>query len=125
MKMLKIKLLTGRSGLDGSFAPGEKIDLPIREAISLIGSKQAVAVNKQAYQSALEQVKKQELEDKEKVVEINAIAKKEQLSAELSTLYSDVILKEAELNGVVLNDAQILEMVEELKKRILPLKTGE
>jgi len=118
MKELKVKLLTGRSGTDGSHVPGEKIDLPVREALSLIGSDQAEPVNKQAYQLALKTVQEKETEDKEKQAGINAITQKEQLESKLHSLYEEVVLTEAELNGVVLDGEQVLEMVEELKKRI-------
>lgn len=121
MKTLKVKLLTGRSGADGSHVPGDKLDLPVNEAVSLIASGQAEPTNKQAYESALEDIQVKQLEDEESEAEVKAILEKEQLEAELNTLYNDVVLKEAELNGVVLDGEQILEMVEDLKKRILPV----
>jgi len=121
MKTLKVKLLTGRSGVDGSYLPGDKLDLPVGEALSLIATNQAEATNKQAYEAARKAAQEKQLQNEELEAEINAIAKKEQLESELNTLYNDVVLKEAELNGVVLNGEQILEMVEELKKRILPV----
>jgi len=121
MKTLKVKLLTGRSGADGSHVPGDKLDLPVNEAVSLIVSGQAEPTNKQAYESALKDMKVKQLEDEESEAEVKAILEKEQLEAELNTLYNDVVLKEAELNGVVLDGEQILEMVEDLKKRILPV----
>lgn len=121
MKTLKVKLLTGRSGADGSHVPGDKIDLPAKEAISLILSNQAEPVNKKAYEAALADQQKVKFEDEEKQAEAKSILEKEKLETELNGLYNDVVLKEAELNGVVLNGEQILEMVEELKKRILPI----
>lgn len=120
MKTLKVKLLTGRSGADGSHVPGDKLDLPVNEAVSLIASGQAEPTNKQAYESALEDIQVKQLEDEESEAEVKAILEKEQLEAELNTLYNDVVLKEAELNGVVLDGEQILEMVEDLKKESYP-----
>ena len=111
MKQLKVKLLTGRSSSEGSNSPGDKIDLPLNEAVSLIGSGQAEAVNKQAYESALKNIEAKKLEDEEQEVKVNAILQKETLELELRELYRAVAVKSAELNGVILNEEEIEQFV--------------
>ena len=81
-------------------------------------------VNKKAYARKLEEHQNKLKKSADAAVEANAILKKDRLETELNGLYNDVVLKEAELNGVVLDGEQILEMVEELKKRVLPINDG-
>lgn len=40
---MKVKLLVGRSGMDGSNVAGDVIDVPEREAVALVVSQQATA----------------------------------------------------------------------------------
>ncbi|MCD6433704.1 MAG: hypothetical protein J7L21_06645 [Sulfurimonas sp.] len=111
MKKLKVKLLTGRSSTEGSNSPGDKIDLPINEAVSLVSSGQAEAVNKQAYEAALKSIEAKKLEDEEQEVKVNAILQKETLELELRELYRAVAVKSSELNGVILNEDEIEQFV--------------
>lgn len=113
MGKLKVKLLTGRSGTDGSFVPGDKIDLPLKEALLLIEKEQAEPVTKKAYEAALEKQKKQDDDDAQREAELKAVLEKESLQLELSDLYRQVALKVAEIEGIVLNDEEITAFVDE------------
>jgi len=121
MSKLKLKLLTGRSGPDGSHAPGDKIDLPVKEAIALIDSNQAEPINKKSYDIAKKKLQSIEDEERVKEAEANAILKKESLELELRELYEKVALKVAEIEGIVLSDDEIKAFVDE-KMQGEPLK---
>ena len=121
MSTLKLKLLTGRSGPDGSHAPGETIAVPVKEAISLIDSLQAQPMNKKSYEIAKKKLQSIEDEAKAKEAEANAILKAETLELELRELYSKVALKVAEIEGIVLSDDEVQAFVDE-KMQGEPLK---
>ncbi|WP_345993758.1 hypothetical protein [Sulfurimonas sp. HSL-1716] len=112
MKKLQIKLLTGRSGPDGSHAPGDKITVSIKEAINLINSNQAEPVNIPAYEDAVFKLDEQIKVDREREAKANAIRYKEMLELELKDLYRQVALKTAEIEGVVLTDEEIESFVD-------------
>lgn len=113
MNKLKIKLLTGRSGSDGSNIPGDKIDVPIREAIALIQTDQAEPTNKKAYEAALKSIEEERELEAEKEAEVNAVVKKETLALELRELYRQVALKVAEIEGIIFSDEEIESFIEE------------
>lgn len=112
MKTLKVKLLTGRVDSEGSYAPGASIDVPTREAISLVESEQAIPLNKKAYEAAFKDIEALKLEDEERDAKANAIMKKESLELELKALYRDVALKTAEIEGVVLTEDEIEHFIQ-------------
>lgn len=124
MSKLKVKLLTGRSGDDGSFVPGDKIDLPLKEALILIEKGQAEPVVKKAYEAALAKKKEQDDADSQKEAELNAALKKEALELELRELYRQVALKVAAIEGIILSDEEITAFVDE-KMQGESLKKGE
>lgn len=124
MSKLKVKLLTGRSGDDGSFVPGDKTDLPLKEALILIEKGQAEPVVKKAYEAALAKQKEQDDADAQKEAELNAALKKETLELELRELYRQVALKVAEIEGIILSDEEITAFVDE-KMQGEALKKGE
>lgn len=107
MSKLKIKLLTGRSGTEGSNIPGDTIEVGLREAITLIGSDQAEPINKAAYAKALKAIEDENLQRAEREAEINAVMHKETLELELKDLYRQVALKTAEIEGVILSDEEV------------------
>lgn len=107
MSKLQIKLLTGRSGSDGSHMPGDKIEVGLREAITLINSHQAEPVNKAAYEKALKTIEDENIKKDEREAEINAVMHKEILELELKDLYRQVALKTAEIEGVILTDEEV------------------
>lgn len=111
-EILKVKLLTGRSGDDGSHSPGETIDLPAKEAISLIHSEQAVPTNKKAYEQALASIEQTNRVEAEKEAQVTAIIEKESLTLELIDLYRQVARKEAQIEGVILTDEEVEAFVE-------------
>lgn len=116
MNTLKLKLLTGRSGDDGSYSPGDTIDLPIKEALALIDSDQALPTNKKAYEAAIAIIKAQKTADAEQEAQIAAILEKDTLTAELRDLYAQVARKVAQIEGVVLSDEEVEEFVEKSMK---------
>lgn len=107
MSKLKIKLLTGRSGIEGSNIPGDTIEVGLREAITLIQSNQAEPKNQDAYKKAIKAIEDENLKTAEREAEINAVMHKETLELELKDLYRQVALKTAEIEGVILTDEEI------------------
>ena len=67
-----------------------------------------------AFTTELEAFKKEALEDEAKV---KSILEKSKIQNELNELYLATILKEAELDGEVLSDDEILAAVESIAKR--------
>ncbi|MHB8100374.1 MAG: hypothetical protein ACYDD5_12390 [Sulfuricurvum sp.] len=112
MMTLKLKLLTGRSGDDGSYSPGDQIELPIREAIALVESDQAVPTNKKEYEKALATIDQIKRDDDEKEAQATAILEKNTLVSELRDLYAQVALKAAQIEGVVFTDEEVEAFVE-------------
>lgn len=109
---LKLILLTGRSGDDGSYSPGDPITLPIREAIALVESDQAKPTNKKEYEKALDILAQIKNDDDEREAQATAILEKEVLTGELRDLYAQVALKAAQIEGVVLTDEEVEAFVE-------------
>lgn len=116
MNTLKIKLLTGRSGDDGSYLPGESIELPIKEALTLIDSDQALPTNKKAYEAAILKLETQKNTEAEKEAQRTAVLEKETLASELHDLYAQVARKVAQIEGVILTDEEVEEFVEKSMK---------
>jgi hypothetical protein len=111
MSKIKIKLLTGRSGPEGSYIPGDTIEVGFREAVALVESNQAEATNKAAYTKALASLADEKTKADEREAEINAVMHKETLELELKELYKNVALKTAEIEGVILTDEEIESFV--------------
>jgi hypothetical protein len=111
MSKIKIKLLTGRSGPEGSSIPGDTIEVGFREAVALVESNQAEATNKAAYTKALASLADEKTKADEREAEINAVMHKETLELELKELYKNVALKTAEIEGVILTDEEIESFV--------------
>ena len=117
---MKVILLQHLSGAK-TYAPGDSVEVSEKEASSMIKKGIAKLKTQNETNEFFAKITKDEESKAEAEAEAKAILEKEQLEAELNGLYNDVVLKEAELNGVILNGEQILEMVEELKKRVLPV----
>lgn len=111
MSKLQIKLLTGRSGPEGSQMPGDKIEVGFKEAVALIESEQAEPINKTAYTKALAALADEKTKADEREAQINAVMHKETLELELKELYSKVALKTAEIEGVILTEEEIESFV--------------
>jgi len=117
---MKLILKQHLSGADGALDIGDPIEVTDEQAISYIEKGIAGFKTQKEHDAFMGKVKNIKAKVAANQAEAKAIIQKEHLENELNALYTDVVLKEAELNGVVLNDEQILEMVEELKRRILP-----
>jgi hypothetical protein len=87
--------------------PGDKIEVGLREAITLIKSNQAEPMNKAAYEKALKVIEDENLQRAEREAEINAVMHKETLELELKDLYRQVAIKTAEIEGVILTDEEV------------------
>lgn len=109
---LEVKLLTGRSGDDGSYSPGDKIKLVAKEAIALVKSEQAVPTNKKEYENALATIDQIKRNNDEIEAQITAILEKETLVGELRDLYVKVAHKSAQIEGVILTDEEVEAFVE-------------
>ncbi len=112
MKKFKAKLLVSRSGVDGSHAAGDTIEVPKNEFIALVQSSQAVPTNKKEYDSLIAEIEQINREDAEKEAQANAILEKETLTSELRDLYAQVARKAAQIEGVVLTDEEVEAFVE-------------
>jgi len=121
---MKVILLQHLSGAK-AYEPGDSIEVSEAVASNMIKKGIAKLKSKKETENLFKKIEENEASKAAIEAEAKAILEKEQLEAELNGLYNDVVLKEAALNGVVLNGEQILEMVEELKKRILPITTGD
>ena len=109
------------SGTDGSKKVGDPIEVHEDAVLGYIKKGIAGFKTQKEHDSFMKKREKAQTEADAKQAESDAIMNKENIETELNGLYNDVVLKEAELNGVVLDGEQILEMVEELKKRVLPI----
>jgi len=114
---MKLKLLQHLSGVDGVKEVGEEIEVTEEQAVAYIEKGIAEPLSKKAlddFNKKVKAIKAKKLEDEAKV---NAIIKQSHIQNELNKLYQAVVLKEAELNGEVLSDDEVLEAVEALSKR--------
>lgn len=112
MKKFKVKLLVSRSGVDGSHAAGDTIEVLENEFIALIQSNQAVPTNKKEYESVTAKIDQTNREEAEKEAQVTAILEKEALTLELIDLYRQVARKAAQIEGVVLSDEEVEAYVE-------------
>ena len=117
MGKLTVILLTGRSGAEGSFAPGDELDLPLMEAISLIDAGSAKPKNKKNYEAALKHIEQAKAEQ-ERIEEENRVRiEKERYENELTLLYAKVIELEALLAGVRLDAESKQAAIDALRDR--------
>lgn len=114
---MKLILKQHLSGADGVLEIGDTIDISDEQAVAYIEKGIATPKTKKELDSFLgkvEEIKAKKLEDKAKV---KAILEQGAIQNELNKLYLAVVLKEAELNGEVLSDEEILKAVESIQKR--------
>ena len=105
------------SGADGTKEAGETIFVSDEQAIAFIEKGIAEPKTKKEldeFLAKIEAIKAKKLEDDAKV---KAILEQGVIQNDLNELYLAVVLKEAELNGEVLSDEEILEAVESISKR--------
>ncbi len=114
---MKLKLLQHLSGVDGVKEVGEEIDVTDAQAVAFIEkgiAEPKTAKELNAFLKKIDGLKTKKLEAE---AQANSILEKSVIQNELNELYLAVVLKEAELNGEVLNDEEILESVEAISKR--------
>jgi len=115
---MKLILLQHLSGVDGVLSIGDEIDVKSDlQAINFIQKGIAKAKTEKEEKSLMSKVEKLKAGEAKALAESNAILKKGVIQNELNGLYEAVIKKEAELNGEVLSDGELLEAVEALSKR--------
>jgi len=114
---MKLILKKHLSGADGSFEAGSTIDVSENEAVAFIEKDIAGFKTKKElddFMKKIESIKQKQAEDEAKV---NAILRQSEIQNDLNALYLQVVEKEAELNGVVLNEAETVAAVESIAKR--------
>ena len=115
--MIKLKILQHLSGnkvyeIGSVYFAKSKI-----EAARLIRKGIAELEDKKAQEKLLKEAEKLEKKAAEEEAKKQAILRAEQIKKELRELYEQVVLKEAELAGVVLDDEQKAKLIDELEKR--------
>lgn len=105
------------SGAKGVKEVGEVINVDDFAALRFIKKGIAEPKTKKELENFMAKMKKLQADKDAKEAEAKAILEKEKIEIELNGLYLEVVNKEAELEGVVLDEEQTLNMVEELKKR--------
>lgn len=114
---MKLILKQHLSGADGVYEIGDSIEVSEEQAVAFIEKDIAEFKTKKehtAFEKKIEEIKAKKAEDEAKV---KAIIEESRIKTELNELYLAVILKEAELNGEVLNEEETLDAVELLSKR--------
>ncbi len=124
--MMKLKLLQHLSGANGVLEVGQEIEVTDIQAVAYIEKGIAEPKTKKELEAFLKKadgIKAKKLEDEAKA---KAILENGVIQNELNELYLAVVLKEAELNGEVLSDEEVLEAVESITKRdsLVSKKTG-
>jgi len=114
---MKLVLKMHLSGADGTKEAGETIFVSDEQAIAFIEKGIAEPKTKKEldeFLAKIEAIKAKKLEDEAKA---KSILEQGVIQNDLNELYLAVVLKEAELNGEVLSDEEILEAVEAISKR--------
>lgn len=117
MKKVKMKLLVGMSGVDGSYSPGDEIEVPVSEAVRLEEMGSAEPTSERAYKSAKSAFEK-EVEERRQIDEQNkARLEREAHELELNSLYERVVELEAAIAGITIDEKQKAELVGSLRDR--------
>jgi len=123
MKKVKMKLLVGMSGVDGSHSPGDEIEVPISEAVKLEAAGSAEPLSKKVYASAKAAYEKEAQERKQIEEQNKARLEREAYELELNSLYEKVVELEAAIAGATIDEKQKAELVASLRDR--DAKIGE
>ena len=116
---MKLILLQHLSGAKGSFGVGEEITVSSDTvALKYIKKGIAKAKTKKEQESLLTRAKEIEEQEAQAKAKAKAILEQDKLKVELNSLYAQVVLKEAELLGVVLSDEEIVGEIEVLATRV-------
>jgi len=105
------------SGKNGVVEIGGEIEVPDENTTAYIEKGIAEFKNKKDLDSFIKRFKKLKSEKEESEAKAKAILEKSRIQNELNSLYENVVKKEAELNGEVLSDDEVLNAVEALSKR--------
>ena len=114
---MKLKLLQHLSGADGVNEIGDEIEVTEEQAIAFIEKGIAEPKTKKELDTFLKKVKELKTKKAENDAKVKSILQKSEIQNKLNELYLEVVLKEAEFNGEVLTDEQVLDAVESLSKR--------
>lgn len=115
--MNKLTLLKHLSGADGVYEVGDTIELNDSQTLAFVKKDIAEFKTKKLLDEFMEKAEKIETEKVESDAKVKAILEKSVIQNELNELYLATVLKEAELNGEVLKDDEVLEAVESISKR--------
>ena len=115
--MNKLTLLKHLSGADGVYEVGDTIELNDSQSLAFIKKEIAEFKTKKELDAFIKKAEKIETEKVEADAKVKAILEESIIKNELNELYLAVVLKEAELNGEVLKDDEVLEAVENIAKR--------
>ena len=123
---MKLELLMPLSGTNGTFEAGEEI-VVADDATALRYVEKGIAKfkNKKEHEAFLKKVDAIKKEEAEKKAQAEALVKQDQLRAELNALVAQVVMKAAEVNGVVLSDEEIVDGVEALLTLFLEERQDE
>lgn len=123
---MKLELLMPLSGTNGTFEAGEEITVG-DDATALRYVEKGIAKfkNKQEHDAFLKKVDAIKKQEAEKKAQAEAIIKQEQLRAELNSLAAQIVIKAAQVNGVSLNEEEIVEGVESLLAMFLEERQDE
>ena len=118
MAKVKLIMLMALSGASGSLKVGEEVEVDEATAVRYIKGKIAKAESKKVHNDLMGKHEKMEEQRLEREAQAKALLEKEALQNELTSLYTDVIKKEAQYQGILLEEKEVLAKVEELLKRV-------
>ncbi len=115
---MKVILLQHLSGAKGSFAVGEEITVDNSTALRYLKKGIATIKNPKALEAFMKKAQDIEDEEAKKKALAKSILEKDRLKVELNSLYLQVVIKESELLGIVLEDKEIVGEIEILMQRV-------
>jgi len=114
---MKLILKQHISGADGAKEIGDTIEVTDAQAVAFIEKGIAGFKTQKELEAFMKKVSKLKAEKAEADAKANAVLKQSAIQNELNQLYLEVVLKEAELNGEVLNEEEVENAVESIMKR--------
>jgi len=114
---MKLILKQHMSGADGIKEIGDTIEVTDKQAVAFIEKGIAEFKTQKELDVFMKKVSKLKADKAEAEAKANAVLKQGVIQNELNELYLAVVLKEAELNGVVLSEEEIVSAVESITKR--------
>lgn len=114
---MKLILKQHLSGADGVKEVGEIIEVTDLEAVAYIEKGIAEPKTKKELDDFMQKIADIKAKKAEDDAKVKAILEQGVIQNDLNALYEKVVLKEAELNGVVLSEQEVLNEVEAISKR--------